>query len=96
MHASINEASTARDGIGFKAKRPGEGRPFIEDRAMPSYSFVKAKTVLREQIIDRDVDRYFERVTDYETGEVIHECDEALTKHRGHGSAKKSKPEGYG
>jgi hypothetical protein len=81
----------ARDGIGVTAKRPGDRRPYIEDRALPSYSHRYDKVVLREQIIDRENDRYFERVTHYETGEVIHEIDEPLSQHRGHGSAKKSK-----
>jgi hypothetical protein len=31
---------------------------------------------------------YFERITDLETGKVIHECSESLEKHTGHGTAK--------
>jgi hypothetical protein len=32
-------------------------------------------------------DRYHEKVTMKDTGEVIHECNEPLSEHRGHGSA---------
>jgi hypothetical protein len=88
IHVSITETVTTRGGISVKAKRQGQSRPYIEDRGIPSYSVNRGKTVLREQVIDRDNDRYFERVTDYDTGEVIHECEEPLSEHRGHGSAK--------
>jgi len=37
---------------------------------------------------DRDNDLYEEKVTALETGEVIHECKEPLSKHTGHGSGK--------
>jgi hypothetical protein len=90
-HVSISETVVARDGIGMKAKRPGEKRPFVEDRAMPDFSRSKGKLVHREQVIDRDNDRYFERVTDYESGEVIRHCEEPLSQHGGHGFAKEKK-----
>ena len=40
-------------------------------------------------MFDRDTDEYVERVTDIETGQVIHECVEPFSQHVGHGSAKK-------
>lgn len=43
----------------------------------------------REMTVDRHNDRYFEMVTMCDTGEVIHLCEEALTAHRGHCSARK-------
>jgi hypothetical protein len=42
-----------------------------------------------ERTFDRENDRYFERVTLYDSGEVIHYSDEPLSEHKGHGSAKK-------
>ena len=87
----IEEAKTLRDGLGMKAKRPGEKRPFIEDKAMPSFSHRLGKHVLREQVIDRDNNRYFEKVTDYESGEIIHHNEEPLSEHRGHGTEKVKK-----
>jgi len=41
--------------------------------------------------IDVDNDWYSEKVTDSDTGEILHLCEEPLSKHRGHGSAKRSK-----
>jgi hypothetical protein len=41
------------------------------------------------RLMDRDADRYIETVTMRETGEAIHHCDEPLSKHQGHGSARR-------
>src|SRR5713226_2445147 len=40
-------------------------------------------------LIDRMNDWYHERITDLKTGKTIHERQEPLSKHTGHGSAKK-------
>lgn len=42
----------------------------------------------KERLIDRNNNRYIETVTDPITGEVLHQCDEPLSDHWGHGSAK--------
>lgn len=90
-HISILESVVARDGIGVKAKRAGEKRPYIEDLAGPDHSRSREKFVHRERVIDRDNDRYFEKITDYDSGEVIHHCEEPLSRHQGHGNAKPKK-----
>lgn len=41
--------------------------------------------------IDKDSDQYKEVITDPETGEITHECEEPLSEHRNHGSAKNKK-----
>jgi hypothetical protein len=43
---------------------------------------------LHERSICYHADHYSETVTICETGEVTHRCEEALSVHRGHGSAK--------
>lgn len=48
------------------------------------------KWVKKNRLVDRDRDLYQEVVTDPETGTVIHQCEEPLSEHRGHGSAKRS------
>ena len=88
ISASIVESATLRDGLEVKAKRPGQKKPYIEDRGVPSFSRRLKKIVLHERRIDRDNDRYFERVSDYESGEIIHHQEEPLSAHRGHGGAK--------
>ena len=44
---------------------------------------------LKDRIIDRDNDSYFEHVVDPNTGETIHKCEESLKDHLNHGCAKK-------
>lgn len=41
-----------------------------------------------ERIIDRRNNHYSEQVTLLDSGEVVHRCDEPLSDHQGHGSAK--------
>ena len=53
------------------------------------YSRFKDKLVRHERLIDRKNDRYFELVEDPDTDEVVHRCEEKLSDHRGHGSAKR-------
>lgn len=49
------------------------------------------RLMLKERLIDKDADYYFESVVNPETGETIHRCEEKLSEHRGRGSAKKRK-----
>ena len=90
-YVSISESVVVREGIGVKVKCAKEKKPYIEDLAVPDYSRNLEKIVHRERIIDRDNDRYFEKITDYESDEVIHRCEEPLTQHQGHGNAKSKK-----
>ena len=91
-NAFILGTAVARDGIGIQARRPGEKRPYIEDRSFPEYWRDGQKFVQRSRVIDRDNYRYFEEVTDYESGEAMHRCEEPLRDHRGHGSAAPKMP----
>ena len=88
-YVSITETAVARDGLGLKAKRLGQKKPYVEAKNGPSHSHKLGKLVEHERVIDRDNDRYSEKVTDYESREIIHHCDEPLSQHYGHGSAKK-------
>lgn len=88
IHVSIEERVVARDGLEVKAKRAGERKPYVEDRGIPSHSRSLDKVVHHQRLIDREKDIYRETVTDYETGEIIHHCEEHLSQHQGHGSAK--------
>jgi hypothetical protein len=73
----------------MKAKRQGKGKPFIEQVTGADIQRKTNKQVHLDRVIDREHDVYKEMVTDSETGEIIHQCEEPLTKHQGHGSAKK-------
>lgn len=91
---SIKETLIARNGYVVKTKRPSQKKPYIEDLSMPDYSYSRSKHVHRQRIIDRENDHYFEEITDYETGEVIHHCEEPLSQHQGHGDAKNKNNQG--
>jgi hypothetical protein len=41
-----------------------------------------------ERVFDYENDYYIEKITDPLTGEIIKECKEPLSEHKGHGSAK--------
>lgn len=43
----------------------------------------------KNRVIDWKNDQYRETITDPQTGEIVHHCDELLSLHRGHGSAKR-------
>lgn len=49
------------------------------------------KWMEKEKLLDKDNDEYKEIVIDPETGDVIHHCEQPLSDHQGHGSAKKRK-----
>ena len=66
-------------------------RPSFEFKGGQEFSYSKGKYVNRNYRIDREKDKYTEKVSDRETGETIHECEEKLTEHFNHGSAKKPK-----
>lgn len=88
VHVNIVERVIACDGLGLKGRRPGQKKPFVEEHTGPSFSRSRKKHVHRTMVIDRENDRYVEKVTDYESDEVIHQCEEQLSQHQGHGSAK--------
>lgn len=74
-----------------KVKKKGVKKPtkeFIygDDRRKSNNTWVD-----KTRIIDRENNQYTEIVKEKETGEIIHECKEALTDHFNHGSAKVKK-----
>ena len=62
--------------------------PRLEFKVGASYSHAKKKWMHREMYVDKRQDQYRELVSDPDTGEVIHQCEEPLSKPRGHGDAK--------
>ncbi len=46
------------------------------------------KWMSKSRVIDKYNDKYLEKVTDPETGDVVHHCEEPLSDHFGHGSDK--------
>jgi hypothetical protein len=89
----LTEGIKIHDGLRFKVKDPSKsGRSKIKSEGFHKYTdSQKAALVKRIQVIDRENDQYKELVVDAETGDVIHSCEEPLSKHIGHGSAKVNK-----
>mgnify|MGYP001130646705 CR=1 FL=1 len=82
------ESTVARDGLGFKHKRPGVKKPLSEGFRRSETYYKTGEIVERQMLVDRQNNRYFESVIVYRTGEVVHFCDEKLTDHIDRGSAK--------
>jgi len=82
------ETVKIRSDLSLKQKRPGVKKPLSEQKHGDSFSVRFKRWMRRSRVIDRQGDRYTEAVVDPETGDVIHHCDEPLSEHRGHGSAK--------
>lgn len=72
-------------------KIPGKSKSFSEFQAGEELSVSRGYWVEKTRRIDRENNLYHEKVVDPKTGEVIHECNEPLTKHFGHGSDKQRK-----
>jgi DNA-directed RNA polymerase subunit RPC12/RpoP len=94
----IADSISVRDGVRGKARsgeagKPG-GKPWLTTMSEPSWSHSAQKWMHREKTENRRENRYTEVVKDPETGEVVHEVEEPLSEHRGHGSAKKGKRKG--
>jgi DNA-directed RNA polymerase subunit RPC12/RpoP len=89
---SLSDSAVMLDGHKAWVKRPS--LPSAMKLRSKTYSGVeynhqKGKLVRVHRTIDKDNDRYIERVVDMQTEEVLHECDEPLSRHTNHGTAKK-------
>lgn len=81
-----------KEQIGMKQKERGNKKPVLETLSGDDPIRTTGEWAKKERVIDRKNDKYFEHVEHAETGEVIHRCEEPLSKHFGHGSAKTKKP----
>jgi len=63
-------------------------RPLVEFKSGDDYTVKTGQWSDRKMTIDRENKRYSEVIVDKETGKIIHICDEKLSQHKGHGSAK--------
>jgi hypothetical protein len=86
----LSDTVSVHDSIKFRHKNP-EGKTLAEGVSGDDLHRKSGKWIKKERLIDRTKDQYKEVVTDPETGGVVHHCDEPLSQHRGHESAKKKK-----
>ena len=93
---------TLTDGIAFydghRVRAKNLALPSAKKLRFDTYSSVEpshkyGKLVRVHRTIDPDKDWYSEKVIDLQSGEILHECEEPLSQHVGHGTAKtKSEP----
>lgn len=88
FHVSIHDTISFKEKLSMKGRHAKGGKPFIEQVHGADLHRKSGKWMNLKRIIDRENDHYHEVVTDPETGEVIHECKEPLTEHKGHGTTK--------
>lgn len=74
--------------LGGKGRSPGAKKAFIEFFTGSDWWKAAKKWATKSRTIDRRNDKYYEEVIDPDSGQVIHKCEEPLSKHVFHGSAK--------
>ncbi len=85
-----SDEAHAHEKIVLKEKLDGTKKPVRETVSCDELCVTENKWVSKKRIIDRENDRYREKIEDPETGKT-YVCDEPLSKYHGHGSAKKLK-----
>ena len=85
---TIKDEFETHDKIKGKVKEKGQRKPIYELKVGDDYHNKTGKWNYRRMEIDRKNDKYREIIRDKETGEIIHFCEEPLSQHKGHGSAK--------
>lgn len=93
----ITETLKVNDSINYKHKdqtKAGKAKVLAEGFSGHEYSHSRKKSVSKQRLIDRKNNLYREVVVDSETGDLIHKCEEPLTQHQGHGSAKVKQTQG--
>jgi predicted nucleic acid-binding Zn-ribbon protein len=75
------------------SRRPGKKKRYVEASFQErDWHRDEARWTLRTKVVNRADDEYHEVITDLESGNVVHECHEPLSRHTGHGSARQPSP----
>jgi DNA-directed RNA polymerase subunit RPC12/RpoP len=85
MKLAVSETIHVHERLDLKGRRPGERRPYIEQRVGDDQHRKTGKWNKVRRVIDRDNNRYQEYVRGPDD-EVIREVDVPLDEHLGHGS----------
>jgi hypothetical protein len=90
-HVILQDGGQAFDQLRGKARygEPDQAKPFREWVAGDELHRATGQRRHVERVIDREHDRYWERIRD-EAGDVVREVDEPLRDHRGHGAATRA------
>jgi hypothetical protein len=85
---SISERLVIHGKLGMKARHKNSKKPFVESVSGDDLHRKTGKWMKLSRLIDREHNLYREEVKDPSTGGVLHYCEEPLSEHKGHGSAK--------
>lgn len=91
VNVSVADVAEPKEQVKMAAKdpsRPGKQKIRIEQLVGDDQHRKSGKWYKKVRVIDRENNLYLEEVADPETGAVIHRCEEPLSDHTGHGSAK--------
>ncbi|HBN05707.1 MAG TPA: zinc ribbon domain-containing protein [Bacteroidales bacterium] len=88
---NVYDEAKAYDSLRIRNNEKINKKYKFELKSGDDFSYIKQKYVDLKMLVDRENDWYSELVIDKETGEIIHECNEPLSEHIGHGDAKKKK-----
>jgi hypothetical protein len=91
---TLEDVVLVLDGMRMVGKRAGRARPLFEARTGASYFRSGQEWHHVERLVDRENDRYVEKITRISTGEVVRHVDEPLSEHIGHGSDKRRSDHG--
>ncbi len=75
-------------GVQTKYREPNKAKFNVEEIKGRAWASSLGHWVSYYRKIDRNKDLYVERVVDEETGNVLRDCEEPLSKHTGRGSTK--------
>ena len=88
FEASFRASLEFHAGLRLKLTGIGRKRPVVELFVGEEFFVREQRWVNKERRIDREANRYFEKLVDPNDGSVLHLCDEPLDTHCGHGKAK--------
>ena len=88
FQAQFNATAEVRSSMAAKGRHAGVKKPFTEQLTGADLHRGSGHWMNKSRVIDRDNDRYRELIVDPHTGLVVHECDEPLSEHQGHGDDK--------
>lgn len=87
----ISDCVSLHDNIKGKVKDknyPSKKNPRVEFFQGDDLRKSDGKWMKKDRLIDKTKNKYTETVTDPETNEIVHHCEEPLSDHWGHGTDK--------
>lgn len=91
LHIEFEDSIAITEWFDMKVKNhslPSAKKLRVHMQSGQQFSVRLDRYVDKDRILDKENNRYLEKVTDPLTGDVLRNCDESLAEHQGHGSAK--------